>query len=264
MRKILLAVVVIAAGAFCGARAQSRLTDADTRLLDECRTLFIQRDFTGAAPLLDEWVRITSPKGQGMTEEIDFMRTVIAAETDPGKAMPAIQQFMDRYPNSIYNNRMMSLLGSAHFANHDYKEAIECFDDTDPILLDDQDCRRLVRQNAIALMRSGRVDEGFVVLNILKNMIDDPQSDPDVVFYNAYVDYVNGNSARAREGFENSLESDHAEEALLYLADLDLRADGDHRVLHDVLRRDAAGQHRIQRPRRQPLQASPEGDERLF
>jgi len=241
MRKILLAVVLIAAGAFCGARAQSRLTDADTRLLDECRTLFIQRDFTAAAPLLDEWARIISPKGQGTTEEIDFMRTVIAAETDPGKAMPAIQQFMDRYPNSIYSNRMMSLLGSAHFANHDYKGAIECFDGTDPILLDDQDCCRMVRQNAIALMRSGRVDEGFVMLNILKNMIDDPQSDPDVVFYNAYVDYVNGNSASAREGFENSLESDHAEEALLYLADLDLRGDGDHRVARQTAESMIAG-----------------------
>lgn len=230
MRKILFAVALMLTGLCADISAQSRLTDADTRLLDECRTLFLQRDFDAAGSLLDEWVRLAGSKGLPGTEETDYMRVVIDAETDFGTAMPAIQIFMSKYPSSIYNNRMLSLMGSSHFALHEYREAIECFDECDPLLLDEADCTRMLRHNAISLIRCGRTEEGYLQLSILERMVDDPEQDEDLVFYNAYVDYVNGRYDKAKTGFENSVESSHSEEAMLYLADIDLRGEGDHRL----------------------------------
>ena len=227
MKKILLSAVLCLAGAYAGVSAQSRLTDADTRLLDECRTVFTQGDYGAAGSLLDEWVKLTESRKQALTEEIEYMQVVIAAERDLSTAMPAIQIFMSKYPNSMYNNRMLALMGSSHFVLREYHEAIECFDECDPLLLDEKDCQRMVRHNAISLFRCGRAQEGYLQLTILSRLVEDPDQDEDIVFYRAYNDYVNGRTAQAKTGFENSLETRHDDEARLYLADISLNEGGD-------------------------------------
>ena len=239
MRKILIvpACLLLAAGLGTDVAAQGRLTDTGSRLLDECRTLFSQGDYSAAGSVLDEWAKVAVPESPVKTEEIEFMQVVIAAEHDLTTAMPAIETFMSRYPQSIYNNRMLALMGSAHFSVHEYQEAIECFDECDPLLLDERDCRRLVRHNAISLIRCGRTQEGYLQLSILERMVDAPDEDDDIVFYNAYVDYVNGKTDKAREGFENSLEGTHAGEAQLYLADIDLQGNGDHKTAFETAQR---------------------------
>ena len=228
MRKILFSAVLFLTGV--GVSAQGRQTDTDVRLLDECRSLFMQGDYSAAGSLLAEWNKVAYANGLLRTEEVSYMQVVIDAQRDLNTAMPAIEKFMSEYPNSIYNNRMQALMGSCHFAQHEYDEAIECFDECDPLLLNDEDCRRMVRHNAISLIRLGRNDEGFLQLSILERLVDDPEEDEDLIFYKAYVDYVNGRTEQAKEGFENSLESSHVEEARLYLAELDLRGNGDHSV----------------------------------
>jgi len=226
MRKILLSVALLA-GTYAGVSAQSRLTDADTRLLDECRTVFTQGDYGAAGSLLDEWVKLTENRKKALTEEIEYMQVVISAERDLSTAMPAIQIFMSKYPGSMYNNRLLALMGSSHFVLHEYQDAIECFDECDPLLLDSKDCQRMVRHNAISLFRCGRAQEGYLQLNILARLVDEPDQDEDIVFYRAYYDYVNGRSADAKMGFENSLDTRHDDEARLYLADLSLNEGSD-------------------------------------
>ena len=222
-----MSAVLLLAGAYAGVSAQSRLRDADTRLLDECRTVFTQGDYGAAGTLLDEWVKQTVNRKQALTEEIEYMQVVIAAERDLSTAMPAIQIFMSKYPNSMYNNRMLALMGSSHFVLHEYQDAIECFDECDPLLLDSKDCQRMVRHNAISLFRCGRAQEGYLQLNILARLVEEPDEDEDIVFYRAYYDYVNGNTEPAQKGFENSLETRHDDEARLYLADMALNGKGD-------------------------------------
>ena len=227
MRKILLSAVLLLAGAYASVSAQSRMTDADTRLLDECRTVFTQGDYGAAGSLLDEWVKLTQNRRQALTEEIEYMQVVTKAERDLSTAMPAIQIFMSKYPNSMYNNRMLALMGSSHFVLREYQDAIECFDECDPLLLDSKDCQRMVRHNAIALFRCGRAQEGYLQLNILARLVEEPDQDEDIVFYRAYYDYVNGRSADAKAGFEKSLDTRHDDESRLYLADMSLNEGGD-------------------------------------
>ena len=227
MRKILLSAMLLLAGAYAGVSAQSRLTDADTRLLDECRTVFTQGDYGAAGSLLDEWIKLTQNRRQALTEEIEYMQVVTQAERDLSTAMPAIQIFMSKYPNSMYNNRMLALMGSSHFVLREYQDAIECFDECDPLLLDSKDCQRMVRHYAIALFRCGRAQEGYLQLNILARLVEEPDQDEDIVFYRAYYEYVNGRSADAKAGFERSLDTRHDDESRLYLADMSLNEVGD-------------------------------------
>ena len=227
MKKILLSATLLLAGAWAGISAQSRLNDADTRLLDECRTVFTQRDYGAAGSLLDEWIKLTENRKQALTQEIEYMQVVIASERNLSTAMPAIQIFMSKYPNSMYNNRLMALMGSSHFVQHEYQDAIECFDECDPLLLDETDCCRMVRHYAISLFRCGRAQEAYLQLNILARLLDDPDQDEDIVFYRAYYDYLNGNNQEARAGFEKSLDTRHDNEARLYMADISLNGGGD-------------------------------------
>ena len=210
-----------------GVMSQGRFTERDSRLLDECRTLFSQADYSAAGALLDKWEQ-TAPDGTPVrTEEVEFMRVVIDAERDLTTAMPGIQIFMEKYPESVYNNRLYALMGSSHFSLHEYNEAIECFDECDPLLLEDRDCCRMLRHNAISLIRVGRVDEGFMQLKVLARMLEDAEFDEDIIFYYGYVDYVKGDYDRAAKRFRQSREGSHADEAKLYLADMELRGDGD-------------------------------------
>ena len=240
-RKLIIPVCLMLLGSVAqSAWAQSRLTDGSARLLDECRTLFVQADYNAAGTLLDEWEQSQAPTSPALTEETEFMRVVIDAERDLTTAMPALQIFMQRYPESVYNNRLTALMGSSHFALHEYREAIESFDDCDPLLLSDRDCCRMVRHYAISLIRCGQVDEGAMQLSILARMVDDAD-DEDLVFYRAYVDYVKGRNSEARDGFEGSLESSHADEAMLYLADLDLRGGADDTAAREIAEKMVAG-----------------------
>ena len=227
MKKILLSATLLLAGAWAGISAQSRLNDADTRLLDECRTVFTQRDYGAAGSLLDEWIKLTENRKQALTQEIEYMQVVIASERNLSTAMPAIQIFMSKYPNSMYNNRLMALMGSSHFVQHEYQDAIECFDECDPLLLDETDCCRMVRHYAISLFRCGRAQEAYLQLNILARLVEDPDQDEDIVFYRAYYDYLNGNNQEARAGFKKALDTRHDDEARLYMADISLNGGGD-------------------------------------
>ena len=81
MRKILIvpACLLLAAGLGTDVAAQGRLTDTGSRLLDECRTLFSQGDYSAAGSVLDEWAKVAVPESPVKTEEIEFMQVVIAA-----------------------------------------------------------------------------------------------------------------------------------------------------------------------------------------
>lgn len=237
IRKLIIPVCLLLIGsAGQNLNAQGRLTDRDSRLLDECRTLFLQADYNAARTVLEKWEQTAGLSSMLFTEETEYIRTVITAELNPAESLEPIRLFMEKYPESMYSNRMYALMGSAYFAKYDFDKAIECFDETDPLLLDDKDCCRMVRHNAISLIRKGRIDEGRIQLSILEQLIDEPESDADVVFYKSYMNYRQGNFEQAAEGFRKSLDSSHGEEALLYLADIDLNGQGDHKVAYETAR----------------------------
>ena len=235
-RLIIPVLLLMLGGASHNAWAQNIYTDQNAKMLDECRTLFSQGDYRAAGMLLDNLARI-SPASVNRTEEIDYMRTVIETEREAAGAMPTIQAFMERYPNSIYSNRMTMQKGISHMARYEFKEAVESFDECDPLLLEEYDMKRFVRYYAISLLRSGDIEEGSLQLGILEELADDPEVDPDIVFYQSYLDYRKGKYVQARDGFEYSLSTNHAEEASLYLADMDLRTSKDNKLAFETANR---------------------------
>lgn len=237
VKRIIIPVLLLLLGyAPQNAAAQNRLTDQGNRLLDECRTLFSQGDYGAAGTVLAEWEALKRSTGVVRSEEIDYMRTVISAENDLAGSLDMILGFMEKYPQSIYYNHMEALLGSSYFACREYRKALECFDETDPLLLEDRDSRRLVRHNAVSMIRCGQTDEGYVQLSILERLVSNPETDEDIVFYKAYVDYARGNMDKAKTGFEKSLGTGHSDEARLYLADIELRGDGDYAAAYETAR----------------------------
>jgi TolA-binding protein len=221
-------VLLLLLGAATGVSGQSRMTETGSRLLDECRTMFAQRNYQAAGILLDEWesLQLQKDRTYTRTEELDYMHAVIEAEQDLTKAMPAILGFQLKYPYSLYDNTMMALAGSSYFAVHEYNHAILCFEECDPGLLDDDESLRMTRHYAISLYRCGRVEEGMLQLSIL-DLMQERIPDPDIQFYNAYTDYYEGRYDEAYRGFNNCLDGPHGDEARLYLAEMALNGTGD-------------------------------------
>lgn len=238
IKRVIIPVLLLLMGSFSqGIMAQGRVTDDGTRMLDECRALFTQGDYDAAGALLAEWEKAYTADTPNRTEEVEFMRAVIDAERDPAAAMESMDRFMDKYPHSIYTNRLLLHMGTGHFARHEYQAAVVYFDDCDPLLLDEEDCHNLIRYYAISLIRTGNIEDGSLQLGILEQLIDDPEVDPDVIFYQAYLDYRRGQMVSARDGFEYSLQTSHADEARLYMADMDLRSSSDNKEAFETATR---------------------------
>ena len=217
--------VLLLSLAVTDAAGQSRMTEKGSRLLDECRTLFVQGDYPAAGALLEEWEKRHETVNPTRTEEIDYMRAVIMAEQDLTSAMPYILGFQIKYPFSIYDSKMMALAGSSYFSVHEYDHAILCFEECDPEVLESDECIRMSRHYAISLFRSGRVEDGLLQLNILDYMLQGAP-DADVDFYKAYAEYYDGHFDKADEGFRNCLGGPHNDEARLYLAEMAMNGYG--------------------------------------
>ncbi|MBR4842980.1 MAG: tetratricopeptide repeat protein [Bacteroidaceae bacterium] len=224
-RLFLPAAILLLSLVVTDAAGQSRMTAKGSRLLDECRTLFVQGDYAAAGALLEEWEKEQGTVNPVRTEEIEYMHAVIMAERDLTVAMPYILSFQLKYPYSIYDNKMMALAGSSYFSVHEYDHAILCFEECDPELLEADDCQRMVRHYAISLFRSGKVDDGLLQLNILDFMLDGTP-DADVDFYRAYSEYYEGRFDKADEGFRKCLGGPRNDEARLYLAEMALNGHG--------------------------------------
>lgn len=199
------------------------VADSEKSILRDARSLFESGDYGAAKDCLDEWGRTEASGRQGYLwrEEADYMYAVITSEQDYAKGKEALQAFLERYPMSVWGNRVKALTGICCARRGEYDEALVWFEDCNPEKLSMDDSRRMTFYHALSLMKNGRIPEGYVLLSVLDNL---EGYDDDVVFYKACADYSEGRLDAARVGFTKSLRVDkYGSAAQLFLAEIALR-----------------------------------------
>ncbi len=221
---IISALALLLTGFTANIVSQDISIGSEESILEESRSLFYNDDYDAVIKSLNVWKSHYSVKDNNAlrTEEVDYMMTVSNAELDLKEAKKSLMGFLDRYPRSIYSNKIVALLGSSCYSLKEYEEAIKWFKSSDPDRLSKKDCIRMTLHNAVSLIKTGQTTEGYIQLSVLGML--SKENDADVTFYKAYIDYVEGRIKAAESGFTKTLENEtYADESKLYLAEIALR-----------------------------------------
>lgn len=155
------------------------------------------------------------------TEESMFINAYSAAQANPADARKGLQDFLERYPRSVYSDRAMAMLGTACSKAGDYSEALVWFSNVDMDNLSESDFDQATLYYAVALLEKGQYDEALVKLSILR---EKKCYASELKYYTAYLDYCQGNLDKAEDGFKACLDEKGFEErSLLYLTEISIR-----------------------------------------
>ena len=188
----------------------------DSRLLGECRSLFAAGSYSQAGLLLD---RVSGNFSLASAQEIDYMKAVIAANTDMTSAKPLLESFLGKYEGSVYTDRILACYGEACLATRDFDKALEAYDECDVLNLSETERVRAGMNYAIALYRCGMTAEADVQLEQCRDDCPEDMKE-EWLFYKAFSDYQNGRYEEAGRIFPLFLDTRHQAEARLYLAQM--------------------------------------------
>lgn len=216
------------------AQPQLQLESADG-FLKEGRRLFNQNDYQAAETYLEKWQDLTKQQNgtEARDEEVEYMLLVIDAEANLYAAAGAISEYQARYPYSIYTNRLNSLMAASYYEQCEYENAVYWYEKTDIEKLTMSDVLRATYFYMVSLLKTDNLDAAKQQLAILK-IIDNGSYSGEIVFYEAYVDYLQENYEKAKEGFSISRGLTYfANESNLYLAEIEL-IQGNYTVAADI------------------------------
>ena len=216
--------------------------DFESEALQRGRSFFAGGDYAAAVQYLETWNASRKPQRviDIADEEMEYMLAVSKAELNPAEGGDRLKDFLEKYPRSVWGNRVRALIGISCACSGEYEEAMVWFDTCEPGKLPMEDCRLLTLCEAVSCIKTGDTERGLTLLKVVDNLGGYSE---DVAFYRACADYYDGRIEDAGKGFsvryENSLYADWSD---LYLAEIALRKGdavkaGD--MAADILARDA-------------------------
>ncbi|MBO4499353.1 MAG: tetratricopeptide repeat protein [Bacteroidaceae bacterium] len=199
------------------------IVENDIRILRNVRSMYGSNDYVSVINNIDLWLSTNASNRQSLltAEEIEFMRVISEVRKDYVAGREGLVDFLEHYPASPYNNKIYAFAGVAASIDGDDEEALVFFNKCNPENLDLECCRQVTLYNALSLIRTNRLEEGYVLLDVLDNL---GGYDDDVLFYKSCVDYAQGRIETSKSGFTKLLRSDRFGAAsTLYLAETALR-----------------------------------------
>ena len=199
-----------------GAQQTEPLT-AVSRLYQEGKQLFLREDYSAAQQMLTRYVK--KEKVSEFRSEADYMIACTAYELKQHDALELLEQYLKKYPESRYENRVQGLLASIYFEREKYLESIANFKGCDFDFIAADERSEFIIRLATAYQKIGNLDEASFWFRVLRDSSRKYYADAQ---YNlAYIDYVKGRYDQALSVFQ-SLEDDEKFSALApyYIADI--------------------------------------------
>ena len=217
-------IVAAFAASIVGQAQTNNVGSLDMVLLEQARSYFDSGDYAVSYDFLRQWNASEAAGRQDavVREEVESMLAVATADANPVVGKLLLADFLDRHPKSPWRNRVMAMTGVTLARTGEYGEALEWLELSDNDRLTLKEARRSTFYRIVSLFKTGRTTEGYVMLNVLKNL-SLGEYDDDIAFYNAYVDYCQNKMDDAVVGFTKSYgNKSYADWSGLYLADIAL------------------------------------------
>lgn len=196
---------------------QTRTLTDGKRLFDDGKELFLRQDYAAAQQTLLRYVEVGDQTT--LLEEADYMLACTAYELQAPDRRERLEKYLERYPESRYANRVLSLIASAYFFEEKYPEAIGTFKGCDLGRLSDEERDICTLRLGTAYLKTGNLKEAEIWFSILKDTSREYQM--DAVYYLAYIDYAQKKYDEALRGFQLANQSEKfAPLAPYYIADI--------------------------------------------
>lgn len=198
------------------AQTSEKIT-SPVNLYKEGKELFTQKNYAAAVPPLRAFIR-QKPQA-ALKEEAEYMLVCSAYELKDRNSVPALRNYLEKYPDTPYANRIYALLASAYFYEGKYDEALALFNSARLDLLGNEERDDMTYQLATCYLKAGDVKEAAIWFETLKNT--SPKYAKDCSYYISYIRYTQKRYDEALEGFL-SLQDDPKYRALVpyYIAEI--------------------------------------------
>lgn len=224
MRKIALWVL----GLMIALTASARVTDEAEKALLRGRQLYEFGRWSDARQAFRKAQALTAPSEEAQREEIDYYLAALSVELGAEEADRALEEFMCRYPNSTYGNKVRYALGSYYCAEGDLAKARRYFSECAYAGLSSHEQERYNIRMGYVAFSEGNLREAYGYFDRI-----DPTSElaDHATYYRAYIDYVEGRNAEAKRRFTQLLSSSaYGELAPYYLLQIEFR-EGNYRYV---------------------------------
>lgn len=162
-------------------------------LYTEGKQLFLHKDYAASQQVLKSFLRTNVDKE--LLQEGEYMLACIAYELKYQNRIEILRDYLDKYPDSPYANRMQSLLASSYFFDDEYNEAIAIFNSCDLALLSNEERDACTYRLAISNMKVGQLHQAAVWFRTWEGSSSLYRKEAQ---YNlAYIDYVQKHYDRA-------------------------------------------------------------------
>lgn len=178
------------------AQTSEKIT-SPVNLYKEGKVLFTQKNYAAAVPPLQAFIK-QCPQA-ALKEQAEYMLVCSAYELKDRNSIPALRNYLEKYPDTPYANRIYALMASAYFYEGKYDEALALFNSARLDLLGNEERDDMTYQLATCYLKAGDVKEAAIWFETLKNT--SPKYAEDCSYYLSYIRYTQKRYDEALQGF---------------------------------------------------------------
>lgn len=167
-------------------------------LFQESKRLFEDENYTATLKAIEKLQKkgITASDAQ----EVSYMYAAATFELNARKGKALLNNYLQKYPDTPYRNRINALLGIAEYYNGNYNEAVDYFDKCNLDALAEEDRDRAGLYYALSQIKNGNISQASLLLEVLGQTSE--KYGDDVLFFNACIDFYEGKTEAAFASFK--------------------------------------------------------------
>nr|WP_321374225.1 tetratricopeptide repeat protein [uncultured Bacteroides sp.] len=179
------------------AAQQSSPVYSYVRSFENGKELFQQKNYSSARQVLKTFVQ--QKESADLIQEAEYMIVCTSYELNETDRIAQLRNYLNRYPDSHYANRINSLIASAYYFDRDYEAAVELFNKCNPEELSKEECQDVTFRMAMANMQKGDLVQAATWFRTLQ--YTGTKYSFDCAYYLAYIDYTKKEYDTALKGF---------------------------------------------------------------
>ena len=126
----------------------------------------------------------------------------------------SLYSFLDKYPDSPYDNRIYALIGSSYFSDKKYDEALALFKSSKLQNLGEEERDKMTYQMAICYLKIGNIKEAAIWFETVKETSSKYRV--DCIYYISYIRYSQQRYEEALKGFTSLLDNNQYKKIVPY------------------------------------------------
>ena len=178
------------------AQTSEKIT-SPVNLYKEGRNLFLQKNYAAATPPLKAFIR--QEPNASLREEAEYMLVCSAYELKDKNSITLLRNYLEKYPDTPYANRIYALLAAGYFYEEKYDEALALFNSAQLDLLGNEERDDMTYLLATCYLKTGNVKEAAIWFETLK--ASSKKYDSDCAYYLSYIRYTQKRYDEALKGF---------------------------------------------------------------